>query len=174
MSMLPRQAVVDPKSGEVFPIVTANERLLDRVQDFVTAYGPKLRVQVDTTHGGPEARQEFKEEADINRIMARYQKGAPVTWLNTNAGRFEDVTGYDFQNSMNVIAEANEAFAQLPSSLRKRFGNDPAQMLEFLDDDKNKEEAIKLGLVKADPPPAPVPEPVRVRVIPDDPVPAKK
>jgi len=34
----------------------------------------------------------------------------------------------------------------LPSDVRKRFSNDPAELIDFLADKKNDEEAIKLGL----------------------------
>ena len=53
----------------------------------------------------------------------------------------------DFHAAQNIIAEATQSFDLLPAALRKRFDNDPAKLLEFLEDDSNREEAIKLGLV---------------------------
>ena len=50
---------------------------------------------------------------------------------------------------MNQIVAAQEAFNGLPAAVRKRFGNDPGQMLDFLDDPQNASEAVKLGLVDA-------------------------
>ena len=37
----------------------------------------------------------------------------------------------------------------LPADLRKRFSNDPGQLLSFLENEDNRAEAIKLGLVNA-------------------------
>ena len=53
----------------------------------------------------------------------------------------------DFHAAQNLIAEATQTFDLLPASLRKRFDNDPAKLLAFLEDDSNREEAVKLGLV---------------------------
>jgi len=36
---------------------------------------------------------------------------------------------------------------RLPADLRARFDNDPAQLIQFLENSDNKDEAIKLGLV---------------------------
>lgn len=124
------------------------------VRDFATAYGPKIQVGLDTSKGGPGAKQSFKEECDINRIMAKYQKTGVVNWLSKREGQYRDVSSVDFMESMNVIAKANEMFAELPSSVRKRFANDPAEFLVFMHDEGNTEEAIKLGLATRRPEPA--------------------
>jgi phage internal scaffolding protein len=49
--------------------------------------------------------------------------------------------------------DAQYQFDQLPALIRDRFHNDPQEMLAFLNDPNNYDEAIKLGLVN--PPPAP-------------------
>ena len=38
-------------------------------------------------------------------------------------------------------------FDNLPSDVRNRFNNNPAQLLDFVADPENKEEAIELGLL---------------------------
>lgn len=62
----------------------------------------------------------------------------------------------DYLDARMSLINAQKAFDGLSSEIRKRFGNDPLQLLAFLDDKKNKDEAIRLGLI--DPPPPP-PEP---------------
>ena len=37
----------------------------------------------------------------------------------------------------------------LPSDVRSRFGNNPAELLDFLNDNSNYDEAIRLGLIHA-------------------------
>ena len=48
----------------------------------------------------------------------------------------------------------------LPSRVRRRFDNDPAELMEFLADEANREEAVMLGLIEKEEPvqPAPAPE----------------
>lgn len=100
-------------------------------------------------------RQEFLKDADINNIMAKYASG--VVPLSSGArtpffGDFSNVP--DYQTSLQVVIDAQERFAQLPSQLRNRFENDPAKLLEFLAVEENRAEAISLGLI--DPPPVKV------------------
>ena len=72
----------------------------------------------------------------------------------------------DYHSAMNVLAKARDEFMTLPANLRARFENDPQRLMEFLGDDKNRDEAVSLGLVR----PAPVsPGPLEVRVVPDPP-----
>lgn len=98
-------------------------------------------------------RQEFKNECDINVILARYQASGEIDFLNKHAPQYMDTTGHDFQTAMETVAQAQSAFADLPSAIRDRFGNDPANLLDFVHDSANRDEAIKLGLIE--PPSAP-------------------
>lgn len=138
MSML---QVFDMSTGEV--LVMPIER-----GDFVTAFGPKLKVSTDASAARAKTvvKQSFKEECDINRIMSKYHKTGVISWLAKHEGQYADVTGFDFLDSMNTIAKANEMFADLPSKVRGRFGNDPARFLEFMHDPDSLEESYKLGL----------------------------
>lgn len=99
--------------------------------------------------------QHFKDECDIDRILKKYSETGflvspleprrPAKW-----GDFSSVA--DYQASMNRLVQVQEAFEALPSRVRERFRNDPMQMLAFLEDPVNKDEAVKLGLVVDDAP----------------------
>lgn len=91
--------------------------------------------------------QEHMEEADINYVAERFMRtGEAPQLLNLpTAGDFEGI--FDFQTAMNTIAQAREEFMSLPAKVRTRFGNDPAQLLEFVHDKDNYEEAVKLGFI---------------------------
>lgn len=107
-------------------------------------------------------KQSFKDECDINNIMRRYEATGVVQHLAAGSPQFGDFMSHmDFQASMNAVIEAENMFAALPARIRDRFGNDPAQLLEFLGNEKNKEEAIALGLVNP-PPVEPAPQKVEV------------
>ena len=62
-----------------------------------------------------------------------------------------------------------QKFTLNPAEVRARFGNDPAAFMSFVEDDANRDEARRLGLLRD---PDPVPDPVRVQVVPDAGTPA--
>lgn len=93
--------------------------------------------------------QHFKDECDINNILRQFN----VTGLlpeNALSPRYGDFTGIsDYHTALNQVIAAEDEFMRLPAELRARFENDPAQLIEFLENSENKNEAIKLGLVNA-------------------------
>lgn len=92
-------------------------------------------------------KQSFKEECDINTIMARYQSTGEMPNLDVRAPQYLDVFGMDFQAMQNQVLEAQALFMELPSKLRTRFGNDPGQFLEYVADPQNHAEMRELGLL---------------------------
>lgn len=92
--------------------------------------------------------QQHKEKVDVNNIIKKYQQNLPITHLNRNRGVYADLSLMtDYQGMLDAVSQAQKAFNDLPANLRSRFQNDPEQLLNFLQDSKNKEEAIKLGLI---------------------------
>jgi len=108
----------------------------------------KPKAKTALASGGPgKTKQASAAEADINNIIARYQKTgmAPVT--DAQRGSFRDVSRIgSYADVLRQVTAANEGFRRLPSKIRSRFGNDPARLIEFLQDDRNGEEAVRLGL----------------------------
>lgn len=95
--------------------------------------------------------QQFKEDSDINTIVRRFGLTGelPDDFKMPQSGDFTGVN--DFHAAMNTVRAAEEEFMRVPAELRARFNNDPGRLMQFLDDDKNRDEAQKLGLLK--PPP---------------------
>nr|QJB19120.1 MAG: internal scaffolding protein [Microvirus sp.] len=107
---------------------------------------------VDEVNDEPSmTKQAFMAEADINTIMSRYDRTGSYydpTVIPSSQPKFGDYVGADDYLAMqNALVEADLAFAALPAKLRKRFDNDPAELLAFLEDKANLPEAIELGLV---------------------------
>lgn len=105
---------------------------------------------LDASHDGL-TRQEFKDDCDLNKIVARYEKTGMVDALERQGfyGDVSELLGY--KDALNVVIQARELFNSLDASVRERFYNDPARLIDFLDDPKNRDEAVRLGLVN--PPP---------------------
>lgn len=84
-------------------------------------------------------------DTDINNIVAGFTRGVPLSIASDSPGKVF-MTAEEYQNSVFKLARAKSMFEELPSKLRQRFHNDPKEMLGFLSDSKNDDEAIKLGL----------------------------
>ena len=91
-------------------------------------------------------KQSFKDECNINKIMAKFQTTGALNHYAKHAPTYGDTTGVDYHDALNLVANANTMFEELPSSIRKRFDNDPEQFLKFVEDPKNADEMIELGL----------------------------
>lgn len=88
-----------------------------------------------------------QQSTDVNYIMDKYKKTGQITHLAKVQGNFADLSEItDLHSSMNLVTKAQETFNALPSYLRKRFGNSPIEMVNFLNNPQNDQEAIKLGL----------------------------
>lgn len=97
--------------------------------------------------GESATKQAFKDECDINVIMQRYQENGILPELVRGTPQYVDFAdALTFQEAMNVVADSRSRFEALPSSIRDRFANDPAQFLAFVEDPKNGEELIDMGL----------------------------
>jgi len=107
----------------------------------------KQRVDVS---GPTLTQQSAKDECDINLIVDRAKRGADLSQLSRGPGFYGDFTGLpSYREALLMINAARDAFMALDASVRKRFSNDPAVLLDFLSDDRNREEAVRLGLVNA-------------------------
>lgn len=113
------------------------------------AYDPTIKVSLICET--PSVTQQcHKAECDIHNILRKYDKTGLITHINNNSASYDDFTSAaDYHAAMNVIAEASSAFASLPSELRLQFNNDPGSFMEFIHNDENYDEAVKLGLVRA-------------------------
>jgi len=94
------------------------------------------------------ADQSAKEEVDINEIVRRFGLTGQLP-ANVRIPQYGDFTGInDYQEALNAIDAADEAFMSLPADVRKRFDNDPGAFVDFCSDENNREEMEKMGLLK--------------------------
>lgn len=113
---------------------------------------PPPDVEPDVS-GESLTKQCFKEECDINNLVNRYMEtGILGDPFDTRKPVFDDFSSVpDFHESQGIVAKAYEQFNSLSAEVRDRFGNDPVQLLEFLDNPTNRDEAVSLGLIFSDP-----------------------
>lgn len=108
----------------------------------------KQKVRVVNTEPS-KAKQSFKAECDVNNILARYQKTGVLEFRNQNEPRYGEVPVIDYREALIEVRKAETMFMELPSSVRKRFKNDPGELLAFVQDPANRTEGERLGLFKA-------------------------
>lgn len=116
--------------------------------DYVRAEDVRAKSRyVEKSKG--RTKQAFAKDADINEIIRKYKITGVEPRQVWQQPVFGDGRRMEYNEMLNVLIDAQDQFAQLPAALRARFGNDPAQLIDFLSDDKNRDEAVKLGLVNA-------------------------
>lgn len=94
------------------------------------------------------AQQHFKDECDINTILERFNITGllPQSPLSPKYGDFSGIS--DYHSALNAVIAAQDQFDGLPAQIRARFENEPAKLIEFLEDENNRPEAEELGLVE--------------------------
>jgi len=114
----------------------------------------KLRFPKDDPKSISRTKASFAKDADINNIMSRYQKtGVLVDPLRINPNRrpnfgdFSDIC--DLASMISRIRDVETSFRVLPASVREKFDNEPAKLLDFIADPANLKEAIELQLLPA-------------------------
>lgn len=117
-----------------------------------TAYTYR-RVQVDcgATEDNPgRTIQSDVDGCDINLMMETFQKTGeiPQTVQLPAYGDFSNAV--DYMDAAALKLEADNLFNALPAKIRSKFQNNPAELLAFMEDENNIEEATKLGLIRPD------------------------
>ncbi len=115
--------------------------------------------------------QNQKDQCDINRIMSRFERtgvlqGPQGPGSEAQFGDFSECT--DYRSSLERIFKIDGLFEQLSAKAKKKFKNDPQRLFEFLENPKNREEAIELGLVEKPEPPQEPKTPPAVETPPAD------
>lgn len=102
-------------------------------------------------HGETMTRKDAQDECNVNKIIEKFVRTGNLTHVTSFNGQYGDFSQItDYAGALNQIIEMEDQFRNLPSKVRNRFKNDPQALLSFLDDDKNYDEAIELGLIEKD------------------------
>ena len=89
--------------------------------------------------------QSDRDSTDIKRLV----NTAPP--FDPSQMTFADVTDIpDFRATQDRLADVYSRFAELPSEIREKFENEPANLVEFVQDPDNIDDAVELGLLIVD------------------------
>nr|QXN72775.1 MAG: internal scaffolding protein [Microvirus sp.] len=118
-----------------------------QICNFRSFRAPRRRV-VKEFHKPSLTKQSMRDECDINFILKKHQKQGTLDSLRKTKpevyGDFSDSGSY--QEALNIVMDAQEQFAGLSANVRKFFDNDPEKFLAFMEDPRNAEKWIELGL----------------------------
>lgn len=136
---------VDPTTGEV------TEKPYGKKTIYLKKPDGKLKVLIDSTDCISLTDTTGAEDADINKLVAKYSPNELAHMLATRAASKQLITGRDLtvepgrQETMNEVYRLQSLFNDLPKEIHNNF-KDVNQFLKFTDDPKNVEQLIRLGL----------------------------
>lgn len=128
------------KKESIFNGTSSHIPLSDRRPDVVYFDEPSLTDQ------------SMKDSVDLNFIAQRQDMSELMNYRDNWGDRVQDIVNdftnvIDFQTVQNMIIEAQHMFDSLPARIRSRFRNSPSELLDFLSDESNRDEARVLGLL---------------------------
>lgn len=122
-------------------------------ESYVQITKTKKRIRVATYNNDPTLTSSVDaEEADANYVIEKFRKTG-ITPFTRGKGQYLDISSLpdNLFEAQQLINETTERFNELPAKARLRFNNNPEEMYKFLQDPRNQEEAIKLGLLEVRP-----------------------
>jgi phage internal scaffolding protein len=96
-----------------------------------------LPTKQPTEYTDGRTKQSFKDETDVNLIVAKHAKMNTLSHLEQWGGQYGDFSDFDFQEAQNQIANATTMFEHLPSSVRQKFDGNPEKFFNFVNDPEN-------------------------------------
>lgn len=113
------------------------------------------RVTLDFDPENPDSKsrtkQSFRDEANINNIVARAVKTGYLVDPSIHTTRkpmYGDFTsGTDFQSAADRVLAARQIFDALPATVREKFGHNPSEFIDFASDPANADALVEMGLM---------------------------
>jgi len=99
-------------------------------------YDPKAKPKTFTDG---RTKQAFKDDADINKLLARAQKTGTMSHLQKYEPVYGDFADFDFETAQQTLIRGNQIFSELPSEVRNEFGNNSSKFFEFVNNPDNKD-----------------------------------
>lgn len=126
------------------------------IRDVYVEHDPVLAMHADDGM----TRQEFRDECDINVLMATYERTGIMNWFNPGSPQYLDVSDVpDLMQANAVMERASAAFMQLNAKIRREFDNDPVKFVEFAQDPANLSRMREWGLAPPAEPAGAISEP---------------
>lgn len=112
-----------------------------------------IRIQQDFEFCPTQTEQHTSHLSDVNYLMEKYRPDELAAYIAARNSHRQEILGHDFsrepdlQGAMNATVQFKKFFNNLPEEIRNNFRNH-VEFLKFIDNDKNAETLVKLGLLK--------------------------
>lgn len=115
-------------------------------QNFRTAYSSQPRKPFEPS-GESKTQQHHVELVKVQNLIKQYDRSGVLTHVAQGVAHYGDYSKVnEYQQYLDFVNAANSLFAELPSNIREKFGNDPGQFFEYATDPKNKGDMEEMGL----------------------------
>ncbi len=106
----------------------------------------ELYEPLDTgSEGG--AKQSFKDEVDINLVVARFAETGLMSHVAAGVPQFVDASALgDYRSIIDQVRKVEEYFQGLPALVRSEFKNDAARFMDFLEEGASAKDLEALGI----------------------------
>ncbi len=88
-------------------------------------------------------KQSFKDETNIQKIMARADRAGTISHLEKYEGVYADYSDFDFHEQTERLTQGRMIFDDLPAEIRKEFGQSPQAFFNFVNDPENADDLVK-------------------------------
>lgn len=113
-----------------------------------TIKSPRKRGDISFAHIPEDRRLVQQSDMPLTSVRNLIRQASPLPTPEEAGAIFGEFdSANQFQEMMDVIVKAQESFDALPSYIRDRFRNDPRELIEFIDDENNLDEAVDLGII---------------------------
>lgn len=82
-------------------------------------------------------KQAFKEDCDINKMLARHAKAGTLHTIQRDAGQYADFSNLNFEETALRLAAGRTLFEELPSEIQREFDWSPTKFFSFANDPEN-------------------------------------
>lgn len=148
-----------PKDAYAKDTVAKSDPRLDLLWSQPSIIRDEIRARQDSlSHPGTDCSndpgltdQSQAAETDVNLIVKRAIKSGVLPGVDVQKIYADVSNAMSYHEAKNLIINAENQFNSLDAAVRIKFDNDPAQFLSFVEDPKNAQELVKLGLAVAIP-----------------------
>jgi len=112
-------------------------------------YSKRIAVIAPSADDGM-TQQHFKDQVDINNILAKYRRTGVVEHVKKARELYGDFTELgEYARDLDKVAKAQQTFEMMPAEIRNQFKNSIQGFFEFIGDEKNKDQCVKWGIFDA-------------------------
>ena len=101
-------------------------------------------------HTGKETtvQQHFKNETNVSHIVDKFAQTGLLPGNRKEPQYIDHTQIGDYTEMLSQVTEVQQTFQKFPAKIRAYFQNNPTRFVEFIDNPKNYDKAIELGIIK--------------------------